>query len=160
MKCITIAAFILVAHTAANAQPITKIPKDFRIAAHYVVGDIIMMQGEVLDVSVSADGSVVRKSVRLEDKKEKAKITRKRLSQAEIRQLIDVIDKLRFYDLPAKYRFIATDCPPLVLTVTSDVRSHRVLFPPCMREEKSAERFERIWHRVICTLTPKDCKRS
>ena len=116
------------------------------------------MTGEVRDLTVMGDGTVIRKVTDMES--QRVATTKHRLLPPQLRVLIRAVQTQRFFALPSSYPLRQDDCPSFVLGVTAAGRSHRVDFPPCERTEWSARRFKRLWETIIQIATPGDYKRS
>jgi hypothetical protein len=77
-----------------------------------------------------------------------------KLSEGAVRSIWSKIEEARFFDLQERYSGKITDCPTLVLTVTANKKTRRVVVyaPTAVKERDAVARFDKVWSEILRKL--------
>jgi hypothetical protein len=119
------------------------LPCDFKINAEYGAGYSSWTSWEV---TITGDGRVLQEYF---DEKQVKK--RSSISKADLRALWVKINEASFFKLQPEYSVDVEDNPTLIMTITANKMTHRVMVyaPDHLEDHKDVKRFFRVWSEVL-----------
>jgi len=119
------------------------VPGDFKINAEYGAGYSAWTSWEV---TITGDGRVIQEYF---DEKEVKK--RSSISKADLKALWVKVNEASFFKLQPKYSVDVEDNPTLLLTITANKVTHRVMVyaPDHLEDHKDVKQFFRVWSEVL-----------
>jgi hypothetical protein len=149
-QTIAVPGLVACLFTIAPAKGASGTPDDFKIVARFEPGFINWLRWQD---TITADGKVVQDigpGRRGGERSEK----QTELSKDDIAALVAKVKEADFFQLREQYKARVTDHPTLVLEVTMDKKTHRVLVYGYQRlkekeDQKAVDRFLSVWSEVI-----------
>lgn len=135
------------------AGEVNGVPSDFRLFAQYGPGwgpgppwkVMITANGKVsqdIDVLSSGGWTVTHKAFAL--------------SRKQLQQLVTVVRQANFFSLARRYSYPVTDNPTLILNVTMDGKTSRVVVyaPHHLQGNAGVQRFLKVWNLMVKMVPP------
>ncbi len=119
------------------------IPADFKIVAQYGAG---YSDWKSWRSTITGEGKVAQEGFGLIDTKKESK-----LSGNDLRALLAKIKEADYFALKERYEYEVTDNPTLILSVTMDKKTHKVVVyaPDHLEKNKEVQRFFKVWSDVL-----------
>jgi hypothetical protein len=142
-----LAALITATATAAEPQPV---PNDFKIVVRYGPGYSNWLSWQD---TITADGKVIQDIGPSRSSDERSR-KEAQLTKEDVAALYAQVRKADFFTLKEQYRGKVTDNPTLILEVTADGKTHKVLLYGHRRltekeDQDAADRFLGVWSEVL-----------